>query len=227
MGKYTYLLIDFGALFFPLLLSFDKKVAFYKRWKSVFAAIFITAVPFLIWDYFKTDAGVWAFSPKYTIGIKLGNLPIEEVLFFIIVPYSVIFINACIKAYFGTPLAKLDSILQGSLLALSVGIILLHYDKTYTLVVSISVIIYTIIYRILGKGEGLAITFLIHLIPFFIMNGLLTNIPVVLYNEEEYMGYRIFGIPFEDALYSYSMLLSFLGVYYWVESRLECTQNKG
>lgn len=221
MGKYTYLLIDLGAFLFPFLLSFDKKVAFYKKWKSVALSIILTAIPFLIWDYFKTEAGVWSFSEDHILGIKLLNLPLEEVLFFIIVPYCVIFIYACIKAYFGEILSKYDSYLKWFMVLLSVLLIITQYNHTYTLVVSCSILIYTLIYTYIEKGGGLLITFLVHLIPFYLMNGLLTNIPVVLYNENEYMGYRTFGVPNEDLLYSYAMLLSFLGVYKWVESRLE------
>lgn len=227
MGKYTYLLIDLGAFFFPFILSFDKKVAFYKKWKSVFLAILITAIPFLIWDYFKTDAGVWSFSEEHTLGIKLLNLPIEEVLFFVIVPYCVLFIYACIKSYFGEILSRYDVYLKYFMVLLSVILILTQFSHTYTLVVSISILIYTLFYTRIEKGGGLLITFLVHLLPFYIMNGMLTNIPVVIYNEAEYMGYRTFGVPYEDILYSYAMLLSFLGVYKYSENRLEVSKKGG
>ncbi|MBK9191921.1 MAG: lycopene cyclase domain-containing protein [Crocinitomicaceae bacterium] len=42
---------------------------------------FIVGIPFLIWDYFFTKAGVWGFNPEYLTEFYIANLPIEEVLF--------------------------------------------------------------------------------------------------------------------------------------------------
>jgi lycopene cyclase domain-containing protein len=50
-------------------------------------------------------------------------------------------------------------------------------------------------------------SFLIALIPFLIVNGLLTSIPVVLYNDAENLGIRIYTIPVEDVFYGYALLL--------------------
>ena len=44
-------------------------------------------------------------------------------------------------------------------------------------------------------------------IPFLIVNGLLTSIPVVLYNDAENLGIRIYTIPVEDVFYGYALLL--------------------
>ena len=85
--QYTYLLIHAASLADPLLLSFDKKVAFYKKWRFLFPAMPLPAVLFLIWDEYFTQIGVWSFSEAHTIGVKLGHLPLEEVLFFFTVPY--------------------------------------------------------------------------------------------------------------------------------------------
>lgn len=221
-GSYTYLLIDLGAWLFPLLLSFDKKVAFYRHWPAVFRAIALTALPFLVWDYFKTDAGVWAFAPDKVCGIYIGNLPLEECLFFIIVPYNVLFIAACLEAYFGERLQQAGKRFALTVPVAALLLMVLHYDKAYTLAVSAAVCIYTVFYIRILKGERLGmllVTYLVHLLPFFLMNGLLTAIPVVLYNEKEYMGYRFGTVPAEDTLYSYAMLLSYLGWYYYFRGR--------
>ena len=87
-----YLWINILTLLFPLLLSFDKKVAFYKRWKYLFPAIAVTATFFLIWDEWFTQMHIWDFNAKYLMGYYMGHLPAEEVLFFFTVPYASIFI---------------------------------------------------------------------------------------------------------------------------------------
>src|ERR1017187_1219286 len=84
----------------PLTLSFDKKVAFYKKWKYLFPAMIIPALFYIAWDIFFTSEGVWYFNEKYITGIKIVNLPLEEVLFFLMVPYCCVFIYECIRCYF-------------------------------------------------------------------------------------------------------------------------------
>jgi lycopene cyclase domain-containing protein len=45
------------------------------------------------------------------------------------------------------------------------------------------------------------------MIPFFIVNGLLTSIPIVLYNDLENVGFRWGTIPFEDSFYALALLM--------------------
>ena len=100
MEKYYYLLIDFFTILVPFLYSFDKRAYFYKWWPKLFPALLFGGIPFLIWDHYFTVKGVWSFNDKYITGIKLFELPIEEILFFIVVPYACLFIYACMKYYF-------------------------------------------------------------------------------------------------------------------------------
>jgi lycopene cyclase domain-containing protein len=51
------------------------------------------------------------------------------------------------------------------------------------------------------------LAYLVSLIPFYIVNGLLTSIPIVMYNDAENVAFRVGTIPFEDHFYSLSMLL--------------------
>ena len=91
------------------------------------------AVVFLLWDEFFTRSGVWSFSNAYTVGIRIGNLPIEEALFFITVPYCCMFIYECVRCYFPklTNLRWADKLLWVlALILFFVGI--LQADKAYT-----------------------------------------------------------------------------------------------
>jgi lycopene cyclase domain-containing protein len=51
------------------------------------------------------------------------------------------------------------------------------------------------------------LAYLITLIPFYMINGVLTWLPVVIYNPIEIMGFRVGTIPFEDHFYSLSLFL--------------------
>ena len=152
----------------------------------------IPALLYISWDIYFTKKGVWSFNDAYIIGIKLYNLPIEEVLFFFIVPYCCIFIYVCIRSYF--PNLKNKKIADLFLIALAVvlfvtGIIYAEkYYTSWTFIFTGAFILIIYAVRKLFKGFD-AISFLVSyaicLIPFLIVNGLLTAIPVVLYNDAE------------------------------------------
>jgi len=220
---YTYFLILAASLAGPLALSFDKKVAFYKKWKYVFPAIILPALFYIAWDIYFTSKGVWYFNEQFITGIKIANLPLEEVLFFFLVPYCCVFIYECIRCYFPRLKDKkgADTILKTlAVLLLITAVVFFHrYYTAWTFMFLFVFILLVYAFRNYFKSFD-AVSFLcsyiIMLIPFLIVNGFLTAIPVVLYNDTENLGIRIYTIPFEDIFYG--MLLIMLVV--WQYERL-------
>lgn len=214
---YTYLFIMLASLAGPLALSFDRKVAFYRQWKSLVLGMLPPALFYILWDMWFTDKSVWWFTDAYITGIKLYNLPIEEVMFFFIVPYCCVFIYQCVRIYF----PRLQSNNMSRMIFLMMGIVLLitaiiHHDKAYTFFTFLfnaifiaCVFIFKNQFRNFNTTAFL-IAYLIILIPFLIVNGLLTSIPVVNYDNAENLAFRIYTIPFEDIFYG--MLLIMMNV---------------
>jgi lycopene cyclase domain-containing protein len=89
--KFLYLALDVFSILFPLLFSFYPKANFSKKWKYLWVALLLPGAIFIIWDEFFTQLGVWGFNEKYLTGIYIGSLPLEEVLFFICIPYACAF----------------------------------------------------------------------------------------------------------------------------------------
>ncbi len=210
MNKYYYLLIDFFTVLFPFLLAFDKKVAFFKHWPKLFKGLFIGGVIFLVWDHLFTINNVWSFNEQYITGYKIGSLPIEEVLFFLVVPYACVFVIHCIEAYY----PKVSDIKHLKYFwfltyALSLFMLIKYHDRMYTLVTfSILAILSFWFFNWYKKWHAFFIVgYIISLIPFFIVNGLLTSIPIVLYDDTENIAFRWFTIPFEDSFYMMGLLM--------------------
>ncbi|EOR94629.1 hypothetical protein ADIARSV_2227 [Arcticibacter svalbardensis MN12-7] len=207
---YTYLLINFLTVLFPVLLSFDKRVHFYKSWKHIFPGLLLTGLSFLLWDYIFTLYHVWSFNDQYVIGLYFLNLPLEEILFFVTVPFSCIFIYACLNEYLKKDLlGRFSSWITLVLVVMSAVLLSMYYDRVYTLI-TFGLLLLIGLYVYIRKPVFLGrfyLAYLISLVPFYIVNGLLTSIPVVLYNDAQNVGFRVGTIPFEDHFYSLTMLL--------------------
>lgn len=209
--NYSYLLINFLTIIFPLILSFDKKVHFYKKWKFILPGLAITGMLYLLWDYVFTVQEVWSFNDDYILGVKLAGLPLEEILFFITVPFACIFIYECMISYFTIEIPeKIVKLISYFLIMLSTVLLISFFDRLYSLInfsTLIVLLLFTIFTSTKLKMGKFYIAYAVSLIPFYIVNGLLTSIPIVMYNDLENMGFRVGSIPFEDHFYSMSLIL--------------------
>ncbi|MDO9275319.1 MAG: lycopene cyclase domain-containing protein [Lutibacter sp.] len=209
-----YLILNIASFIIPFAYSFEKKMRFIQWRKSVFLSIFIVAIFFIIWDIIFTKQGVWGFNPDYHIGLNLAGLPIEEILFFICIPYASIFTHYAFLYFFEN--TKLSDIVTKNisivLLVIAIFVLLYAFPKKYT-TVTFSIFILLMVFSLWKKSPVLPqffITFLVILIPFFIVNGILTGSfienEVVWYNNDENLNIRLFTIPVEDAVYAFNML---------------------
>lgn len=233
-SHYTYFVILAVAIAGPLLLSFDKKVAFYKKWKFLFPAMLLPALFFLVWDEIKTRNGVWSFSEAHTIGNKLFSLPVEEVLFFFIVPYCCVFVYECVRAYFPSVISRKWG--SGAFMILGAGffvIAVFSYGKDYTFYTALFNAAFITLLFLMKEWfksfdpSSFLISYAVIVIPFLIVNGFLTAIPVVSYNNAENFGFRIFSflpwpmqnIPVEDIFYGMLLILMNVVFYEKLKSR--------
>lgn len=209
--KGTYLLINFLTVFFPIVLSFDKRVKFFKSWKYIFPGLALSGFLFLFWDYLFTVYGVWSFNPDYIIGIYILNLPLEEILFFVTVPFACIFIYECLNYYVKKDFLRgISSYITYLLILISVLLLFFYHDRVYTLITFALLTAVLIVAEFGLRAKFLSrfyLAFLVSLLPFYAVNGLLTSIPVVIYNDAENIGLRVGTIPFEDHFYSLAMLM--------------------
>lgn len=215
-----YLLINLGTIAFPLLLSFDKKVAFYKKIPTLLPAILITAVFFLIWDEWFTEMNVWGFNSLYLSGYYIFEIPIEEVMFFFTVPYACVFIYECLRAYIRQSETFEELYRWFTLLFFGVSCTFLYWysDRLYTSVTSLILSFMLATHLIVIKRRYMSwfyFAFVVSLIPMLVVNGLLTSKPVVYYNDLENMGFRLGSIPVEDFLYNMCMMAMCIGLYEW------------
>lgn len=213
--KFLYLILNIGTISIPFIYSFNKKLDFKAYWKPLFSAIFITSFIFILWDIFFTQNEIWGFNDDYLLGLNLINLPIEEWLFFICIPYACVFTYYAFNFYLPQikPSIKFSNLISIFLLVLFLCIASFNFNKLYTFVnfslASVLMVISIIKYKVIL--QKFYIPFLILLIPFFIVNGILTGSfitqEVVWYNNAENLNIRLFTIPIEDTVYAFSLIL--------------------
>lgn len=224
MSLYAWvILLSFAG---PFALSFDKKVSFYKEWSFVFIAALIVALPFLIWDELFTQWGVWGFNADYLLKIYIGRLPLEEVLFFIVIPYNFIFLLKVVQAYFPNRNKKRIAPVFAFIFLTTSGLWMLLYGANYyTFLATFLSATLTILLRNRKWYQDFMWTYLLCLIPFFIVNGILTGAftdePIVWYSAKHIIGWRMISIPFEDLYYNYALLLPLTWLYFSFKKRKE------
>ena len=86
MRQLTYLAVLAGCLLGTLPLELVLRVRVYARWRRLLAALVPGLVLGLAWDVYAVRQGHWHFDQRYLVGLDLAGLPVEEVLFFLVIP---------------------------------------------------------------------------------------------------------------------------------------------
>lgn len=219
--KIEYFLFDFFILFFSTIGCLLYKGA---RWPNFFAAlssILPVGILFLIWDHLVTGWW-WRFNDNYITGLKIGRLPIEEVLFFLIIPWSCLIIWENLESRFdGVIDMNVERIVI--LIGVIVGLIGLSREWWYTASVGLALILVVIMSELLGnwlrkKACWIFMSCVVVLTTIF--NGYLTARPIVIYESLTMSGLRLGTVPFEDIVYGLVLMSAIVVLYRKAKQRL-------
>lgn len=219
-----YLLFDLLILAGPLALSLMPRHGFLARARSLMIATLVVAVPFVAWD--AAVAGThWWFDPRYTLGVSLFGLPVEEVLFFIAVPYACAFSwetligGAAARATGSTwiyvlPLALLvagaSSLLAGGPAYTGLTLLALGLAGTLDHMLGTGLLRMPRYWAFAALVLGFTAVF----------NAYLTWRPIVHYGEAHQLGLRLGTIPIEDFGYGLALCTATVAVYQWHQIRI-------
>jgi lycopene cyclase domain-containing protein len=86
MDTWQNLLVLASCAAVTLPLEFAAGARVYRRPKALLATLAPVLAVFAGWDLIAVHHEEWWFSPRYTLGPRIAGLPVEEWLFFLVVP---------------------------------------------------------------------------------------------------------------------------------------------
>lgn len=206
--KYEYLLFNLIILAGPLLGGLLYPKTKWPKLKHILLSLIPPAIVFILADFLATGV-FWRFNDTYTTGIKLLNLPFEEILFFFTVPF------ACLFLWINWPRNSRLVFHHQWLTVIGLGLVTLG-------LVSLSIgwyysgIIFTLfgIWLIFDSRQRLPLSNRLDYLTFLalvfvltmVFNGYLTARPVVIYNPYYKTNLNLFTIPVEDIIYGFILI---------------------
>ncbi|MRJ75419.1 lycopene cyclase domain-containing protein [Aeromicrobium sp. SMF47] len=101
MESWTYA----GMLLFVLVATLPLELVLhtriYTRPLRLGLVLLCVAPPFILWDVLATRAGHWSFDLSRTWGATVGDLPVEELMFFFVVPVASVMTLEAVRAVRG------------------------------------------------------------------------------------------------------------------------------
>lgn len=79
-------------------------VRVYRQWRRLLLTLAPVLVVFLAWDAYAIHAGHWGFDRSQTLDVtRLASIPVEELLFFVVVPVCSILALEAVRRVRGWP----------------------------------------------------------------------------------------------------------------------------
>jgi lycopene cyclase domain-containing protein len=215
--KSEYLIFNIIVLTGPLFFGAMKPFYFMDRVKYTILPIIIPGILFLIWDSSVTYSH-WFFNEKYVLGITIFNLPIEEILFFITVPFACLFTwEMIIRRTDEKELVWINKLRPYLYLIIPIGVWFFISGRHYTGLAISFLGLAILLDQLLNTNLILKRRFYLYLlfILFFtlVFNGYLTWRPVVTYGIDYQLDFRIITIPLEDFVYGTALIFMNTSIY--------------
>ncbi len=201
--NFVTLILLLVVAFIPLLYKSGIRTRIFPKFKYFIPAIILTSAIFIIWDNRFTQTGIWNYNSEFFSGKEILYLPWEKWLYYIVISWVSLFIYEWVKIKFSQ--LKIDNVSLAISLALFVVFGLVAFFsrlKIYTFFTFFLLAVYFgyTIFRNRFKSHftHFYITLLLLLIPFFLLSVVFVKLPVISYNPEYTLQFRLFQVPVEN-----------------------------
>ena len=203
LKNFVTLILLLGVAFIPLLFGSGNRIRIFPKVKYFIPAIIFSGAVFLIWDNRFSQIGIWTYNPEFLSGKEILNLPWERWLYYLVISWVSLFVYEWVKIKFGS--LKFDNVSLAISLVLFVLFGLLAYfsrQKLYSFFTFFLLAIYFgyTIFRNRFKSHltDFYISFIILLIPYFLLSVIFVKLPVISYNSEYTLQFDLLQLPVEN-----------------------------
>ncbi len=202
----------------------NKRLTIFGSVKYMFPAIAFSAAILIMIDLQFAKLAVWSYHPKYVLGINLLDLPVEEWLFFLVVPFLGIFIYELVKQQFRHIEYPNFFLLLSLIVLVLVGVTAYSsHNKIYPFFLFFLITIYLgyTIFRNRFKTHytKFYLSYIILLVPFILIEKVLIGLPIIEYNDVYFLGVQLFSIPVENFASLFLLHIIAITVYEYLKER--------
>ena len=187
-------------------------------------AIIFSGAIFVLLNIRFLEEEIIGFNPDYLLGKSFLNLPIEEWLFLIVMSLLSFSIYLLVKIKFAD-FEKPSVFIAVSLFLLVVFGFTAWFSRQksfpFFLFFLLTIYLGYTIFRNRFKTHftKFYIAYLISVIPYFLIKGILNTLPVIFYNDEYTLGIRLFSVPVEDFGYFFLLMLINITIFEYLRER--------
>jgi len=208
----------------PIVWEIRKPTGFSGNLKYLFPAIAFSSAIYIIWDLRFEEKSIWVFNPEFLSGISLFNLPVEEWMYFLVMPYLGVYIYEFVNDRF-PKFEYPNTFLAVSLILLVIFGAVAYFSRQilypfFTFFLLSIYLGYTIFRNRFKKHyTKFYLAYLILLVPFILINGIITALPVVEYNPVHTFGIGLYTIPIENFASLFLLFIINVTIYEYLKER--------
>jgi len=104
VGHWSYLAVLVFIVLGAGWLEVALRTRVFRRWRRLLLALAPVVAVFVVWDLYAISRGHWTFDSEQTTGVVFpGDVPVEELLFFVVVPLAAILTLEAVRSARGWP----------------------------------------------------------------------------------------------------------------------------
>lgn len=213
--KNLFLCLDIFLFLAPCTFCLDSKAFKLKKLNNSVVPAVIAGIIFSAIGVILNIFGIWKFNPEFIVGIYYRDVPLEFFLFCFGFSFLGINIYQYLNARFPkNDLQQFSLTLSNLLLGLCIAFGFFGHNHWYTIVVFVLLFVLLLYVEYVNKIRFMYRfyrAYLVCLLPFYICFGIMSSLPILIYDSRETLGINIIDIPMESHFYVMAMLL--LGIY--------------
>jgi len=101
MDRFQYLILMGLCLLITLPLEWVFGARVWRRPRRLLGALLPVVAIFSLWDVVAIGRDHWTYSERYTTGWSLGPLPVEELVFFVVIPICSLLTLEAVRSLLG------------------------------------------------------------------------------------------------------------------------------